>query len=199
MRVKKIILAVVLISVFAPLYAGYNNNIARAAQALKHNKLIPALELYKQAYRERPSEKLKNVIFKLYEMIKLQDTPTFNGKKIKEKPFPTGPTILISTNVLLFGAAIGAIFYEQAKVKDYNTLYDRINATTTENYQKLLDKQQETYNVMILKSSVIVVFVSILTYTFVDLFMTHKIFGQEVSLNTGDGHGDIQLAVKRSF
>ncbi len=199
MSIIKVILTVALLSVFAPLYAGYHDSIAGAAQALKHHKLIPALELYKRAYRERPSEKLKNVIFKLYEMIKLQDTPTLNGKKIKEKPFLTGSTILISTNVLLFGAAVGSIFYEQAKVKEYNTLYDRINATTPENYQKLLDKQQETYNVMILKSSVIMIFLSVLTYTAVDLFMTHKIFGQELSLNTGDGHGDIQLAVKRSF
>lgn len=202
-RVKKIILTVLLMFVFMPLYAEYNDSVARANQAYAQNDYRTALGWYKKAYGEKPSERLKRLIFNIYQRLQLQNAPpglpAIAYAKEKEKLFPVGPVLLITANILAAGGAGYAIYYEDVKVKEYNKTYDLINNTTPENFHKLLDLQMKTYNVMILKTTAVTLFGTIFTYTIVDLFMTHKIFGPEVSLTTGDGRAEIQLALQRSF
>ena len=203
MNLKKIILTVSLIFVFLPLYAEYNDSVVRANWAYTQKDYKTALEWYKKAYREKPSERLKRVIFNINQRLRLQNAPpglpAIAYEKEKERPFPVGPVLLITANILAAGGAGYAIYSEEQQVKAYNKTYDAINKTTLENYNELLDLQEKTYNMMILKASVVTVFGTIFTYTIVDLFMTHKIFGQDVSLTTGDGRAEIQLSVQRSF
>jgi hypothetical protein len=200
----KTLLAAVLavVFIFSPVFAGYREDIINGNTAYKAGKWAEADAWYKSAYKEKPSDKLKALIAAVEKKAGTEESPPVKAVetvKAAGKTFDAGPLLLITADVLLAGGAGFMVYYSDNAQKEYSESYAELNNTTQANYDLLVKKQKETYAIMTAETAVLSLAAVALIYTFGDAFVTHGIFKQDVSVNTGIKQGLASIQIGRRF
>jgi hypothetical protein len=197
-----VLAAVIILTVISgSAFAEYKENITNGNKAYKAAQWADADAWYRKAYSEKPSERLKTLIAAIENKIGGEKSAPVNAVEVKTpvKPFDAGPLLLITTDVLLAGAAAYMVYYGDSAQEEYDELYREINNTTGANYDRLVKKQKETYQIMTLESVALAAASAALVYTFGDMFFTHEVFKKDTAMIGGIAPNFAYLKIERRF
>lgn len=176
---KKICIFLIFAAVPVMLLAGYDENMAAGLAAYKQDKLVDAYKYFYAAYKEKPSQRIQNVLAFIKKKYFVEQ------KAAKPVPALESPWkwVLVGTDVAAMGFTVyaGMDYYKQAD--KYDTLYAEKNNTTMDNYNMLTAESKTFHDKEGVYTAGVIISSLAISYTLADLFFIHAAFPVKAAMS----------------